>query len=77
MNLKKKITKSFQQVFFVVVNGGRGIDTNRILTQFLFPMSWSKINFLKIWLFPIIRYLTREYIQGKHLEDDTINCISF
>jgi hypothetical protein len=53
------------QVFFVVVNGGTGIDARRIFTQFLISMSWAKINILRIWSFSIISILKcRGYIQS-------------
>jgi hypothetical protein len=39
MHFNKKIAKNLLQVFFAVVNGGRGVDAMRIFTQFLIPMS--------------------------------------
>jgi hypothetical protein len=49
IHLKRKIIKNLLQVLFAVVNGGRGVDARRILTQFLIPMSWAKKNIS--WLF--------------------------
>jgi hypothetical protein len=53
MHFNKKIAKNLLQVFFAVVNGGRGVNAMRIFTQFLIPMSWAKINILWLWFLSI------------------------
>jgi hypothetical protein len=73
MQFKKKIAKNLFQLFFAIVNGSRSVDARRMFTQFLIPMSWAKTNILQLWFPFISRHLTGEYIQGKILEDDTIN----
>jgi hypothetical protein len=53
LHFKKRIGRTLLQVFFAVENRGRDhrvVDTRRIFTQFLIPMSWAKTYIL--WLFP-------------------------
>jgi hypothetical protein len=54
MHFKKKIAKNLLQVFFAVVNGGRGVDARRIFIQFLIPMSWAKTNILWLCFFSLL-----------------------
>jgi hypothetical protein len=54
--LQKENCKTFVPSFvFAVVNGGTVVDTRRIFTQFLIPISWAKTNIL--WIYNSIEFI--------------------
>jgi hypothetical protein len=54
--LQKKNCKTLAPSFvFAIVNGDTVVDTRRIFTQFLIPMSWAKKNIL--WVYNSIAFI--------------------